>query len=161
MNCPVKNEPEILVDYCAGRLEAGAEAELKAHLEVCAACSRFVAEQSAAWNALDAFEAAPVSAGFDRKLWERIEQAEERRGFWTGWWAAAFRRPVLAFALAVVFVIGAVSLSLTRPAPPPPTRAALEAYRVERALADLDMLQQLSQLTNGNDQLTNFNWEGM
>lgn len=161
MNCPVNKEPEVLVDYCAGRLDARAGAEVKAHLAACAACSQFVISQSAAWNALDAYEAPPVSAGFDRKLWERIEEAERRRGFWAGWWAAAFRRPVLAFALAVVFIIGAVSLSFTRPAPPPPIQATLDAGRMERALDDLDMLQQLSKLANGDDQLTNFNWEDM
>jgi len=160
MNCPVNKEPQVLVDYCAGRLDARAGAEVKTHVEACAACSQFVVGQSAAWNALDAFEAPPVSAGFDRKLWERIEEAERRRGFWAGWWAAAFRKPVIAFALAAVFIIAALSLSSTRPVPPP-AQAALDADRMERALDDLDMLQQLSRLANGNDQLAAGDWGDM
>ncbi|MGE5488124.1 MAG: anti-sigma factor family protein [bacterium] len=153
MSCPtMNNELEILVDYCAGRLNAGAAAELRTHIDSCPACSRFAAEQQAAWNALDAFEAPPVSAGFDRRLWERIEREKRRRAWWQGWWPAALGRPALAFALALVFVVGAVRLSLTRPEPPD-TLMALDADRIESALEDIDMLLQLAQLTDYGEEL--------
>lgn len=148
----MKNELEVLVDYCAGRLDAGAAAELRIHIVACADCSRFVAEQEAAWNALDAFETPPVSAGFDSRLWERIEREKHGRAWWQGWWQAAFGRPALAFALALVFVIGAISLSLTRPAPPV-SQTALDADRIERALDDMEMLRQLAHLTSYEEEM--------
>jgi len=74
MKCPLetREDREILVAYSSRALNAGDAGRLEAHLESCAACAEFVRGQRAVWEALDGWEAAPVSAGFDRRLMARI-----------------------------------------------------------------------------------------
>ena len=57
---------------------------LERHIAICPACREFAAGQRAVWQALDTWEAAPVSPDFDRRLYRRIEA----RGFLVG--SAAF-----------------------------------------------------------------------
>ena len=76
MNCPMENpeNAEILLAYCAQKLDAKSTAILEEHIQICPACREFAAGQKAVWNALDAWEAMPVSADFDRRLYARIEK---------------------------------------------------------------------------------------
>src|SRR5579863_9717746 len=74
MTCPLQSEETyLLLDYSAGRLDAARAAILAHHLETCSDCASFRKEQKTVWNALDAWEPAPVSIDFNRRLWQRIE----------------------------------------------------------------------------------------
>ena len=126
---------ETLLAYTGGKLDRETAAVVERHLQGCAACREWVAGQKAVWHALDAWEAAPVSPGFDSRLYERIEEERAPR-----WWRPAFGwRPALSVALASL-VIGAALL--IQP-PRPPSVETLDADRIERALDDVEMLRQL------------------
>src|SRR2546429_35515 len=75
MICPLEDRENAqqLLDYCTRNLDAQAAAILERHIAICPACREFADNQRAVWQALDAWEAAPVSADFDRRLYERIE----------------------------------------------------------------------------------------
>lgn len=147
MSCP-RDRSELLVDYCAGRLEPGAAADLARHLARCEACRDFTERQSAVWNSLDLWEPRPVSPDFDRRLYERIEAGER-----APWWSRLVRpaladiRPALSLALASVIVLAALLVHPIRHAAPVPEKVRVEtvdADRLERALEDVEMLRQLS-----------------
>ena len=76
MNCPMEKPEgaERLVAYCARKLDARSTAAVEEHLPGCGVCASFVRGQNAVWAALDNWEAAPVSADFDRRLHQRIER---------------------------------------------------------------------------------------
>jgi hypothetical protein len=78
-HCPLASGEEnvdILLDYCNRKLDPALVEIFEKHMEVCNACRAFAESQMAVWDALDAFEAMPVSADFDRKLMARIEREE-------------------------------------------------------------------------------------
>ncbi|MCC6859976.1 MAG: zf-HC2 domain-containing protein [Bryobacterales bacterium] len=144
MNCPVRSEGrgESLLEYCAGRLDASKAAALEAHLEACPACRDFLANQEAVWHALEAWEAPPVSPGFDQRVYRMMERESP-----SAWWErfrTAWRRPAVPLAATAALLLVAGILSY-RPAPAPEQPAqAVEIEQVERALEDLDMLGQWS-----------------
>ena len=76
MNCPLKRveTTDLLLEYSARRLDASRAAALGRHVEACAECSAFLAGQRAVWDALDEWEAPPVSMDFNRRLWQRIDR---------------------------------------------------------------------------------------
>ncbi len=75
MNCPMETqETTELLAYCAGKLEAYRSAAIEQHVQACATCAHFVEGQKRVWKTLDAWEAPPVSADFDRRLYARIDQ---------------------------------------------------------------------------------------
>ena len=82
MKCPMetRENAQLLLDYCTRKLEPESAAALERHIAVCGACRKFASGQRAVWQALDAWEAAPVSADFDSRLYRRIET----RGFLVG-----------------------------------------------------------------------------
>jgi anti-sigma factor RsiW len=151
MKCPIetRESPELLLDYIAGKLDSESAAPLERHIGICPACRAFAAQQSAVWQALDAWEAAPPSAGFDRRLYARIEKE-------VSWWDFLVRpfRPLLVRqALPAAAALGVVlmAVAMLRPpgAPPrpfPETSAAVEpaqAEQVEHALDDMEMLSDI------------------
>jgi hypothetical protein len=99
------------------------------------------------WRALDEWKAPPPSEDFDRRLYKRI-QAEERGA---GWLASLWPwrpRPVFALAAASVMALAVALVHAPGPAvaPRPPVQQAemVDADRLERALDDMEMLEQLS-----------------
>jgi anti-sigma factor RsiW len=139
MECPVKarDDVAVLMDYCAGKLEPRRAEAVEQHVTVCESCQQWVRQQQAVWSALDAWEAAPVPADFDRKLYQRIEREARPR-----WWPA--------FSLALVSTV-ALALLLIRPLPPAPVplpRQAqvenVDAEHLEETLDDMEMLRDLS-----------------
>src|SRR5437899_7160241 len=115
MRCPIETQEnaELLLSYSARRLNPESTAILEAHMELCPACREFRDGQRALWEALDQWEARPVSADFDRRLYRRIEE-QEQQGWWTrvfGSMRPMFLRPALPLAamaclvLAVGFII--------------------------------------------------------
>src|SRR5438132_2349384 len=112
MRCPIETQEnaELLLSYSARRLNPESTSILEAHMELCPACREFRDGQRALWEALDQWEARPVSPDFDRRLYRRIEEQEQ-----LGWWARLFGplRPVflqpalpLAAVACIVLVAG-------------------------------------------------------
>lgn len=152
MHCPVQNRENanVLLDYCARRLDPETSAVLERHIAMCPQCREFAVQQQAVWAALDSWEGAPVSMDFDRRLYGCIERREN-----AVWWRHVFQpferlsfRPALSLAAACMTVV-AVAL-LQEPsainAPPQARADAVEIEQVERTLDDLDMVRQLDAL---------------
>lgn len=152
MRCPVETDSaEILLDYCARSLDADTTAILEAHMEQCESCRKFREAQRLVWDALDSWEAAPISQEFDRRLYARI--AEEGPG--AGWqqWLRPLRifaaRPAIpAMAAACLLVVGGLLLEYPKgvPAPARDNAQVREVEQIESTLDDLQMLKDISAL---------------
>jgi anti-sigma factor RsiW len=158
MKCPIetRENAELLLAYCSRKLDAESTAILERHMEICPACREFSSGQRAVWEALDAWEAAPVTLDFDRRLYRRIDRE-------VSWWNLLVRpfRPVLlrqglpiAAAACLVVVAGVL---LERPAGSPsaaqPQSAQVEALQpdqVEPALDAMHMLGEFSYRVRGD-----------
>jgi anti-sigma factor RsiW len=147
MECPIqrRENADLLLAYCARRLDPETAAVLERHMQVCPACRAFGESQQAVWSALDLWEATPVSEDFDRRLYDRLGR-EERAGFWSRvrpWFPVGFR-PVLPVAVASAIVTVAFLVQSPSSAPSPAQLETVDAEQVERVLDDLDMLRQLN-----------------
>jgi len=142
----------MLLAYSSGTLETESAVRVQRHLESCPACRQFVEKQSAVWEALDLWDAPPVSADFDRRLYQRIEQQ-------VSWWDMLLRpfRPLLQHrslpiaAAAGVLIMAGILLDrpAIRPAAPPQQTAqvdALQPDQVEHAIDEVEMLNQFNHL---------------
>ena len=159
MRCPIETQEnaELLLSYSARKLNPENTAILEAHMELCPACREFRDGQRALWEALDQWEARPVSADFDRRLYRRIEEQEQM-----GWWTRMFGsmqpimwRPALPVAATACLVLVAAFLSVDPgrlAAPAADSQQVREVEQVERALEDLEMLRQfdLAATVEGN-----------
>ena len=150
MRCPIEAQEnaELLLSYSARRLNPESAAILEAHMELCPACREFRDGQRALWEALDQWEARPVSLDFDRRLYRKIAEQEQM-----SWWARLFTplrpmfvRPALPLAATACLVLvagfigvdpGAVTAPVAVEAP-----QVREVEQIEKALDDLDMLRQ-------------------
>jgi len=159
MTCPlhVKEGAEILLDYCSQRMDPDRAAEFRLHVADCVDCRQVVEAQEAVWNALDSYEAAPVSMDFDRKLWAKID-AEDAQGWWQrtltrisggpaiGWSSYLFNwKPMLVAATACAAMAAVMIVSTPSHAPVDPAVATDQKQlmeRVESALDEVDMLNQ-------------------
>ena len=148
MECPVQNREhaDVLLKYCARRLDPETAAVLERHMEHCEACRAFGEGQRSVWASLDVWEAMPVSEDFDRRLYTRIGE-EERRGFWSGlvrpWWPLQLR-PALSVAAASVVLVVAWLVHSPGSEPRPAEAEAVDVEQVESVLDDLEMLQQVN-----------------
>lgn len=151
MNCPIRNEEtaDLLLAYTARRLDPARTATLENHMDVCPECAEFRAGQELVWQALDAWEAPPVTPDFNRRLYQRIEIEAAapwyKRLFTT---PIAMWKPVIPLAAACMLVVAGFMLDhpVTNIAPPNPIPAihsVAEAEQVENALDDLQLLRQL------------------
>ena len=152
MECPIETQEtaELLLAYCARRLDPGTGALLERHIQGCEACRRFQAAQQAVWEALDSWKAAPASADFDRRLQERIRVRER-----APWWERALGRPLrpvlvrqgLPLAAAACLLIMAGLLfeqpRAVRQQPPaePAAETAIQPEQVLRTLDDMELLR--------------------
>ena len=86
MNCPLETpeNAQVLLDYCSRQLAPASVEILERHIAVCGACREFADNQRAVWQAMDAWEAAPVSSDFDARLYRRIEAQ-------ASWWELLVR----------------------------------------------------------------------
>ena len=151
MRCPIETQEnaELLLSYSARRLNPESMAILEAHMEMCPTCREFRDGQKAVWEALDQWEARPISPDFDRRLYRRIEEQEQ-----LGWWARIFgpMRPMflkpalpLAATACLVLVAGFIIDNPGRiSAPMVENPQAPEVEQVERTLEDLEMLRQFN-----------------
>ena len=157
MNCPMESREHAqwLLDYRAGKLEPELAARLEEHIATCGACEEFARGQRAVWEALDGWEAAPVSADFDRRLYRRIEAQ-------VSWWDLLIRpfrspfravtpRGILAATAAACLLLTAGALlqqPAMLPAPAPTDMAQVDTVQpeqVERTLDAMEMLNEFSQ----------------
>ena len=151
MRCPIETQDnaEVLLSYSARRLNPESTAILEAHMEVCPQCREFRDGQKMLWEALDQWEARPISPDFDRRLYRKIE--EQAR---TGWWERVFGagrpeflRPALPLAAAAClvlvagFIIDNPGRFFTPAIEAPQVR---EVEQVERTLEDMEMLRQFN-----------------
>lgn len=158
MKCPIetRENAELLLAYCARKLDAESTAILERHMEICPACREFADGQRAVWEALDAWEAAPVTQDFDRRLYRRIDRE-------VSWWnlllrpfAPAFVRQGLPIAAAACLVVMAGVL-LQHPAAAPPVAQpqsaqveALQPDQVDHALDAMRMLGEFNYRVRGD-----------
>src|SRR5262249_603861 len=114
------------------------------HMESCAACRAFAAEQGTLWSALDSFEAMPVSDDFDKRLWARIHE-DESSSWWSRMWSQVSWRPLVPVAAMLVLAIGLWLKPGPTTGEQPPLKAEqkVDVEQVEHALEDMDMLRQL------------------
>ena len=160
MRCPIEAQEnaELLLAYCARTLDRETAAVLDRHMASCPACQQFQNGQQAVWDALDTWEAMPVSADFDRRLYHRIEEEVN-----ASWWSRLMRplRPALLArgvplaAAACLLVIAGVILERPASVPPPDSSEAarveaIQADQVERALDDLDVLRQFKLVSSSD-----------
>lgn len=160
-SCPLKSEDsiEVLLDYTARKLDPARTAILEQHMAVCADCALFRDEQSAVWEAMDAWTPAPVSPDFNRRLWQRID--EERAAPWyskaglrnlAAQMRASAWKPVFPLAAGVLVVCAGFLLDHpgTRPMPAvnessisDNSRVTIsEADQLQRTLDDIQLLNQ-------------------
>jgi anti-sigma factor RsiW len=151
MGCQ-KNNPDWIVAYSAGTLDAPSQAALELHLLECPECRHLAESQKAVWSALDHWPAAPVSPDFDQKLYARIAQQEQeswwqRMSHWNWSW-----RPAMPVAAACAALIAAFLLKPPVPIPVNPAHAPqkIQMEQVESALDDMDMLKQITSVSSAD-----------
>lgn len=155
MNCPIRTEEtaELLLAYTARRLDPAKTAILESHMDVCPECAEFRVRQELVWQALDAWDAPPVTSDFNRRLYQRIEFEAAapwyRRLFTTPW---VMWKPAIPLACAALVVVAGFvfdhPVSVNSPAAPPSIRVSVtEAEQVENTLDDLQLLRQLDSST--------------
>jgi hypothetical protein len=151
MNCPLetRENAQLLLDYCTRQLAPETVAILERHIAICGKCREFAGGQRAVWQALDAWEAEPVSPDFDRRLYRRIEAR-------VGWWnlflrpfsRATLRHSLPAAAMACLLLVAGVILERPAVSPAPPNDMAqvdsVQPEQVERALDAMEMLNEFS-----------------
>ena len=156
MNCPLLSEESagLLLDYSEGRIETGRSTKLEPdefdrHVEHCERCAALLADQSAMWTALDAWEPPAVSLDFNRRLLRRLD-AENSAPWYrrlvhslrAGAWKPAFPLAAAAVVIAAGFMMD------HRGAMMAPSRTAAngvslsEADQLERTLDDIQLLHQ-------------------
>ncbi len=152
MKCPMETREtsELLLAYCARRLDPETAAWLERHIASCAACGETFRAQARVWQALDEWEAAEISPDFNRRLYRAID--EQAR---TSWWqriARAFEpfsvHRGLPVAAAACLLIMAGVIVRQREAPTAPAPAAetvrvesVAVDQVEKSLEDLELLR--------------------
>jgi anti-sigma factor RsiW len=154
-NCPTE---DMLLDYVAGRLNRAQASLFEAHAEHCARCAAMRMSHAAVWQSLDEWKPAPVSAGFNRELWRRIDE-DARQSSWTRELAAALqfnfwkRLTPLAVAMAVIitaFVFdhpGKQAGTDQTNSPSSIVVTASEADQLDRALDDSQLLHEVDTAT--------------
>lgn len=149
-HCPTE---DVLLDYVSGHLDPAKAAMFDRHADGCAQCAALRTAQSAIWRSMDEWKSAPVSEGFNRELWRRID-AEEQGASWTqrvagmmtfGLWKRI--APVaLAMAVAVTVFVLHSGDEPGKPATRTPASIVLtvsDADQLEQTLDDIQLLHEV------------------
>jgi anti-sigma factor RsiW len=150
-----REHAQLLLDYCAGELEPELEARLERHIATCGVCGEFARGQRAVWEALGAWEAAPVSTDFDRRLYQRIESQ-------ASWWDLLFRpfrprfrgvtlrRTLAATAVACLLMVAGALLEhpAISPGPAPNDMAQVDTVQPEQVERTLDAMEMLNEFSH-------------
>jgi hypothetical protein len=154
MRCPIETQEhaEWLLLYGSRNLDAERTAMLEEHMRACPSCREFAGGQRAVWEALDTWEAAPVSMDFDRRLYQRIQQE-------VSWWDLLMRpfRPLLfrqglpIAATAGLVLVAALMFqhptNVSRSAAPESAQVeAMPPEQVEHALDEMEMIREFNRL---------------
>jgi len=149
--CP---SDDVLLDYTAGHLDPVKAALFARHADSCARCASLRTAQAAVWQRMDEWKPAPVSAGFNRELWRRID-AEAKASSWTHRLAVVMhfrfwkQAAPLAVAMALVVTAFVWDHSATQPGKPVATAGTAivvtvsEADQLERTLDDMQLLHEV------------------
>ena len=157
MNCPLETREnvQLLLDYCTRKLEPESVATLERHIALCGACGEFARKQRAVWEALDAWEAAPVSKDFDGRLYRRIETQVSWwdllvRPFRSGFRTATWRGTLAATAAACLLLTAGVLLEhpAISPAPAPNDVAQVDTVQPEQVERTLDAMEMLNEFSH-------------
>ena len=159
MNCPIQNNnSEILLDFCSRRLSFESTLLVEEHIENCQECKAMTASQKAVWDALDQWEAEPVSADFDRRLYQRIEKRGDGPWAWLAGLASGLQfRPALTVGAACATVLFAAMLSrgpllnISQQADSKDRVEVTDIEQAEQALEDMDMLNKLGVVAMASD----------
>jgi anti-sigma factor RsiW len=161
IDCPLEFEEsvDLLLDYSAGKLEPAKRSLLEEHMNLCSACAAFRVGQAEVWQALDAWEPAPVSMDFNRRLWQKIDAAEAAPWYRKladslsmGAWKPALPLTAAVFLVAAGFMMDhqtsaslsqGVSVNSSVNASVNDGVSVSEADQVEKTLDDLQLLRQL------------------
>jgi anti-sigma factor RsiW len=154
-NCPTDCPTEdILLDYIAGRLNHAQALLFETHADHCARCAALRTSQAAVWQSLDEWKPAPVSEGFNRELWRRID-ADAQQSSWTRELAAAlqfsFWKRLAPLAVAVALIAtgfmfdhgGKQTGTIQTNSHASIVITASEADQMERALDDIQLLDEV------------------
>jgi anti-sigma factor RsiW len=154
MICPIQTQEsaEILLAYCTGDLDQKRAAAIEQHIQICPVCEEFASKQRMVWQALDAWEAQPVSLDFDRRLYQRIDEEVS----WGDRMMRPFRQmmarralPVAATACLAAMAVLLLDhpVKMTRIAEPESAQVeTVQPDQVEHAFDDMEMLRQFSVL---------------
>lgn len=155
MSCSLgtRDHAELLLAYSSGKLDEAKTAFVERHIAGCEACREVVRGQQMLWEALDTWEAEPVSADFNRRLYQRIEAQ-------VPWWdrllnplrPLVFHKGVPLAAAACLVVFAGAILDRTA-APPRPANSASQVATVdglqpEQVVNALDEMQALSRFND-------------
>jgi hypothetical protein len=142
---------EILMDYCARKLDSERVAEIDGHIADCAECRGVVVAQRELWETLDQWSAPAVSSNFDAKLYARIASESSEPG-WRKWMRrvfqpaapVAFWKPVVSLAAAcAVLTLALVVHTPDRASDVAVKQVHAESVDIEqvaKALDDLEIL---------------------
>jgi len=154
MICPIDTQEsaEILLAYCTGDLDQKRAAAIERHIQICPVCEEFASKQKMVWQALEAWEAQPVSADFDRRLYRRIDEEVS----WGDRMMRPFRQmmarralPVAATACLAAMAVLLVDRQAKVANVAEPESAQIETVQpdqVEHAFDDMETLRQFSVL---------------
>jgi anti-sigma factor RsiW len=140
MSCAKGKEAGVLIDYCAGTLEAAQAAEFEKHIGTCDDCRQMVEVQRDLWKTMDRWTPPPVSSDFDARLYARIAR-EAAPSPWIRWWRMKWTP---AISLAALCAMLAVALLVRLPAAHDAAKQIrpdrIDIEQVEQTLEDLDVL---------------------
>ena len=153
MLCPIKvgNEAELLVAYTTCAMTPAEQEAFERHMDECAGCRELAGAQKSMWGALDLWKLPDVPADFDARLRTRIA-AQDRLPWWRRLefsWKPAIPVGVACAALLAAFLMHSPAMHNSAPVAPPAAVVSqqdaqkVDVDQVERALDDMDMLNQL------------------
>jgi hypothetical protein len=143
----VHKDEAVLLEYSAQKLNAADWTKVEEHLKSCAECRRIAEGQRAVWEALDAWEATPVSTDFDRRLYQRIQSEVN----WLDRLMRPFRPLFLRHGLpiaatACLLVVAGMLLQRPSDAPALGTAPAITADEAASALQEMEMLREFNHI---------------
>jgi anti-sigma factor RsiW len=148
---------DLLVRFCGGELDARGSGAFEAHVAQCETCRQLVQAHKSMLRELDQWEAPPVSADFDERLYARIAQERSEPWWKRSWstlvspvtghlpWSKAIPVGAACALLAATFVVyPPASSNRTEPAPAVQRAESIDLDQVERTLEDLEMLKEIA-----------------
>jgi anti-sigma factor RsiW len=149
-HCPAE---DVLLDYVSGHLDPVKVALFERHADGCAQCAALRTAQTAIWRSMDEWKPAPVSEGFNRELWRRID-SEEQTASWAqriaGMMTLSLWKRVAPVALAMTVAVTVFVLHSGNESGKPVTNAPAsivltvsDADQLEQTLDDIQLLHEV------------------